>query len=130
MLLALYHRIMSIMFSALVIEDQDKTRTALCNTLNRLGCQVTTTTNVEDGITLLSTHTYDAVFTALCLRGKGGRTIARWIKIKSPETKVFILTSWKGDLEVDLLNADGIHDVIRLPLNFSEIRDKLLEHLG
>jgi hypothetical protein len=40
------------------------------------------------------------------------------------------VTSWKGDLEPSLLQFDGIHDVIHKPFNFSEIRDKVLEHLG
>jgi DNA-binding response OmpR family regulator len=60
-----------------------------------------------------------------------GRGIARWVKTSNgSDTKFFITTSWKGELERDLLRFDGINDVIRKPFSFSEIRDKVLEHLG
>ena len=35
----------------------------------------------------------------------------------------------RGDLEHSLLKLDGIHDVVHKPINFSEIRDKVLNTL-
>lgn len=64
------------------------------------------------------------------MRDMGGRSIARWVKTQYPSTKFFLVTSWKGELETNLLKLDGIQDVIHKPINFSEIRDKVLEHLG
>jgi DNA-binding response OmpR family regulator len=121
---------MSTCFRVLVIEDNSATCATLQNALSRLGCQVTTTATAESGIEALKKGLYDAVFAELCVRELGGRSVARWLKIQSPSTKCFLVTSWKGELEQNLLRMEGIHDIIRKPLIFKEIRDKVLEHFG
>jgi CheY-like chemotaxis protein len=121
---------MGISFKILVIEDNPATQEALKRSLSRLGCEVFAVDTAEGGIDELSRTHYDAVFAALCVREMGARTVARWVKNNSPQTKFFVVTSWKGDLESNLLHLDGIHDVIRKPLIFTEIRDTLLEYLG
>jgi CheY-like chemotaxis protein len=121
---------MGISFKILVIEDNPATQEALKRSLSRLGCQVFVVDTAESGIQELEKNHFDAVFAALCVREKGARSVARWVKSKSPHTKFFVVTSWKGELESNLLQLDGIHDVIRKPLIFTEIRDKLLEYLG
>ncbi len=121
---------MGVSFKILVIEDNPATQEALKRSLSRLGCEVYTVDTAEKGIAELSKISYDAVFAALCVREKGARSVARWVKTNSLKTKCFAVTSWKGELESNLLHMDGIHDVIRKPLIFTEIRDKLLEYLG
>lgn len=121
---------MGTFFRVLVIEDNPATCTTLQNAMNRLGCQVTVAITAETGIEELEKEKYDAVFAELCVREQGGRGIARWLKVNSPSTKCFLLTSWKGELETNLLRNEGIHDIIRKPLIFKEIRDKILEHFG
>lgn len=118
------------MFHVLVIDDDDELRESLRKSLTRLGCEVTVAHTAEMGLEKLKGEQFDAVFAALCVRDMGGRSIARWVKKQSSDTKFFLVTSWKGDLESNLLRIDGIHDVIHKPINFSEIRDKVLEHLG
>ena len=118
------------MFHVLVIDDDLVLRDLLRKSLSRLGCEVTVVETAERGIEQLKCDQYDAVFAALCVREVGGRSIARWVKHQATETKFFIVTSWKGDLEPNLLRIDGIHDVIHKPISFSEVRDKVLEHLG
>jgi DNA-binding response OmpR family regulator len=98
--------------------------------LARLGCKVKCVTSSENGIEELKKTNFDAVFADLCVREKGGRSVARWVKNESGKSKVFIVTSWKGELEPNLLRLDGIHAVIHKPFIFSEIRDKILEHIG
>jgi sigma-B regulation protein RsbU (phosphoserine phosphatase) len=121
---------MSAMFHVLVIDDDTVLRELLRKSLSRLGCEVTVAETAEGGIEQLKRSSYDAVFAALCVRELGGRSIARWVKHQGCGTKFFIVTSWKGDLEPHLLRIDGIHDVIHKPISFSEVRDKVLEHLG
>jgi CheY-like chemotaxis protein len=117
-------------FRIMVIEDDPATQEALRRSLSRLGCEVFAVNTAEAGIDELKKTRYDAVFAALCVREMGARGVARWVKNNSQETKFFVVTGWKGDLESNLLNLDGIHDIIRKPLIFTEIRDKLLEYLG
>lgn len=121
---------MGVSFKIMVIEDDPATQEALRRSLSRLGCEVFTAGTAEAGIEELKNTRYDAVIAALCVREKGARSVARWVKSNSLQTRFFVVTSWKGDLESNLLHLDGIHDVIRKPLIFSEIRDKLLEYLG
>jgi CheY-like chemotaxis protein len=118
------------MFHVLVIDDDADLREVLRKTLARLGCEVTVAETAECGLDYLKAVQFNAVFAALCVRAMGGRCIARWVKQQPFETKFFLITSWRGDLENNLLKLDGIHDVVHKPINFSEIRDKVLEHLG
>lgn len=118
------------MFQVLVIDDDADLREVLRKSLTRLGCDVTIAETAEKGIDILKDGRYNAVFAALCVRDMGGRSVARWVKQQSTETKFFLVTSWRGDLEHSLLKLDGIHDVVHKPINFSEVRDKILEHLG
>ncbi len=121
---------MTDMFHVLVIDDDADLREVLRKSLSRLGCNVTVAETAEKGLDNLKINRYNAVFAALCVRNMGGRSIARWVKQQSSDTKFFLVTSWRGDLEHSLLKLDGIHDVVHKPINFSEIRDKVLEHLG
>lgn len=121
---------MATMFHVLIIDDDADLRDILRKNLIRLGCEVTLANTAEGGMDCLMQSKYDAVFAALCVRDMGGRSIARWVKNELMGTKFFIVTSWKGELEANLLKLDGIHDVIHKPVSFSEVRDKVLEHLG
>lgn len=117
-------------FKILVIEDNPTNQEALKRSLIRLGCQVVAVESSEKGMDEVKKTTYDAIFAALCVRENGARGIARFVKNKSTKTKFFVVTSWKGELEQNLLYLDGIHGIVRKPLIFNEIRDILLEHLG
>jgi CheY-like chemotaxis protein len=117
-------------FQVLIVSDSAESQCDLKKNLIRLGCKVKTANSAENGIDELKKGSFDAIFADLCVREKGGRSIARWIKNESMPSKVFIVTSWKGELEPHVLQADGIHAVIHKPFNFNEIRDTLLEQIG
>jgi len=121
---------MASIFQVLIIDDDETICDVLRKSLLRLGCEVTIADTAERGLDQLKTFPYNAVFAALCVRDMGGRSIARWAKQHSLETKFFLITSWRGDFEQNLLKLDGIHDIVHKPINFSEIRDKVIEHLG
>jgi len=121
---------MSTLFNALVIDDDSNVRTTFKKALQHLGCKVTEADSAEKGMSVLCNTSFNIVFAALCVKKKGARGVARWVKANSPNTKFFIITSWKGQLETTILSADGIHGVVHKPLLFTEIREILLEHLG
>ena len=121
---------MSNSFHVLIVSENPESQCDLKKNLIRLGCRVKTANSAENGIEELKKGSFDAIFADLCVREKGGRGIARWIKNESILLKVFIVTSWKGELEPHVLQADGIHAVIHKPFNFNEIRDALLEQIG
>ena len=117
-------------FQVLIVSELQETQEELKKNLTRLGCKVKFATTAENGIEELKKTTYDAIFADLCVREKGGRSVARCVKNEAIQSKVFIVTSWKGELDPNLLKVDGIHAVIHKPFIFSEIRDKLLEQIG
>ena len=121
---------MDSVFNALIIDDNFDVRATFRKALNRLGCAVKEVESTEKGISELITTPFNLVLASLCVKNIGARGVARWIKSNSPNTKFFIITSWKGQLEEHILEVEGIHGVIHKPLLFTEIRDVLLEQLG
>ncbi|MBD3422106.1 MAG: response regulator [Chitinivibrionales bacterium] len=106
----------------LLVDDDEATLSILTRNLEKLGCEIAVADSSESGIEQLEHESYDAVFTALCVRKNGGRSLARWIKSNAPQTRCYIVTSWKGELEPELLHLDGIHGVIHKPLIFNELK--------
>lgn len=121
---------MSTYFNALVIDDDKTDRILIKKALNCLGCRVNEADSAEDGISALSLMAYNIVFASLCVKRIGARGIARWTKMNSPNTKFFVITSWKGQLDKHVLDTDGIDGIVHKPLLFTEIRDVLLDYLG
>jgi len=123
---------MSSSFSAYIVEDDPEIIQSLRCALNKLGCNVRVggigaEENLEDG---LADKRIDIAFVSLTLRQASGRTIARNIKANCPFSKIFLMTSWEGELDRDILNAEGLSGVIRKPPRFSEVKKMLIEHLG
>lgn len=123
---------MSSSFTAFIVEDDPAIIHSLRSTLNKLGCEVrvskgATSENFQEE---MNNQKIDAAFVSLTLRGTSGRAIARHIKANFPFSKIFLMTSWQGELDGDILNAEGLAGVIRKPLRFSEVKKTLIEHLG
>jgi DNA-binding response OmpR family regulator len=117
--------------NVLIIDDNADLRDSLKQLLEKLGYAVATAASAEIEKLEQDRFRYDAVFASLCLKCLGGRRMAKWAQENSAgRAKFFITTGWQGDLEPDLLRSNGIHDVIRRPYKFNELRDKIREHLG
>jgi CheY-like chemotaxis protein len=122
---------MEIKPNVLVIDDNAVLRNSLKQLLEKLGCAVATADTAETGIEQLQRSRYDAIFSALCLKQFGGTGMARWVKDNAAEgTKFFLTTSWKGELEPELLRSIGIQDVIRDPYDYNKLRDTMREHFA
>jgi len=117
--------------NVLVIDENAALRDCLKQFLEKLGCDVATAASAETGRELIRQCSYDAVFASLCMERQGGRHMAQWARENAAGcTKFIVTTGWQGDLEPDLLRLNGIHDVLRRPFNFSDVREKIQEHLG
>jgi len=114
----------------LVVEDDPSIIDILRDNLSRLGCIITFAITAEKGIEMMQHSRFHAVLAGLCVRINGGRSVARWAKAHSPQTRCYLITGWKGDLEKNLLERDGISGIIRKPISFRELHDKLSECEG
>lgn len=121
---------MSCTFNALVIDDSKDVCSTFKKVLGQLGCHVAFADTAEEGINMISLQAFDIIFVALCIRQVGARGIGRWIRYRYPRTKVMAMTSWRGELDYNILSLDGIHEVVRKPLKFNEIKKTLIKHLG
>jgi CheY-like chemotaxis protein len=114
----------------LVVEEDPSIIAILHNELSRLGCSITFAITAEKGIATMQHSRFHAVLAGLCVRINGGRSIARWAKANSPQTRCYIITGWKGELEKNLLERDGIAGIIRKPISFRDLHNKLSECEG
>lgn len=114
----------------LILEERSSTREVLKESLQKLGCAVLFAESTEEIHQTFKATRIDAVFADLCLRTISIRSISRELKNQYPETKFFLITGWKGELDKNMLSHDGIDAVFHKPLIFSKIRDAVLEHLG
>jgi len=111
------------MTSVLNIDNSEESRITLNQYLSKLGLTISNAETADQAIEILTERSIDIVITPLCLHGIGGRGIARWVKAnRAGITRVYITTSWKGELELDMLRLDGIEGVLKKPFNFSDIR--------
>ena len=108
--------------SALIIDEDKDIRLYFIKQLSRFGIETQTVETAEEGIDALQKNSYDFVIASLCVRTMGARSIARWVKLTVPKTRFYIITSWKGDLEKNILETDGIHGVMKKPLIYNEIQ--------
>lgn len=113
--------------NVLVVEDNAHTRLLFERFLKRLDCHATFCQSVERAVETLRRRVYHVVFCELCVRPEGGRGLARWIREHAPGTACYVVTGWKGELEQALLRRDGIHGVVRKPLNYNDIKAVVLD---
>ncbi|MBD3346837.1 MAG: response regulator [Chitinivibrionales bacterium] len=118
---------MRCMLKILIIDDDVAACQVLKESFARLGFKSKNVVTAEEGIEILKKEKFDVVFAALSARINGGRSVARWIKNNNLDTYCFITTSWKGELETELLRNDGVHKVIHKPLTYNQIKAVLGE---
>jgi CheY-like chemotaxis protein len=122
---------MSSLFSAYVVEEDPQTVQSLKSTLNKLGCEVTISDGTRENVENAARNSkIDVAFVSLTFREFSGRSIARSIKSNNPFSKIFLMTSWEGELDQTILNAEGLSGVIRKPPKFFEVKKALIDHLG
>lgn len=81
----------------LLVDDDEETLTILAVLIRRLHCHVDAVTSIEAAEKLLDAGRYDLVITDLRLTGvlgEEGLEILRYVKEKSPKTRVILVTGF------------------------------------
>jgi CheY-like chemotaxis protein len=114
----------------LVIDDDDRVRDLLRDILLLGGHRVIEAPDGGAGIQYLEKgSSVDMVMTDLVMPVKNGWEVAKWVKLKSPELPVVLITGWGERLDEEKVRETRIDLIISKPFEIYEIL-KLVDQLG
>ncbi len=112
----------------LVIDDNNSTRGILSKMLCRLGYEVSSADNGENGLNLFLNNKFDLVITDLNMPGMNGIDLTYCIKEKSPYTLVVLMTGDEKEVILSRIKGTGVDQVIFKPFALAEI-DETIQRL-
>ena len=107
----------------LVIDDDERVRTLLRDILLFGGFQVIEASDGKSGIGYFEKGGFDMVLTDLGMPGMNGWEVARWIKSRTPQIPVALVTGWGTNLDEEKIKEAGVDLVIGKPFEVNEILD-------
>jgi CheY-like chemotaxis protein len=105
----------------LVIDDDDRVRALLKDILVFGGHQVIEASDGIVGMKCLEEGRFDMVLTDLGMPIMNGWEVARWVKNKSPQIPVGLITGWGINLEEEKVKESGVDLIIPKPFQVKEI---------
>ncbi|MBM4348255.1 MAG: response regulator [Deltaproteobacteria bacterium] len=106
----------------LIIDDDDRVRTLLSNILKFAGHRVIEASDGDSGIRCLEEgESVDMVLTDLGMPLKNGWEVTKWIKAKTPQLPVILVTGWGTGLDEEKIKESGVDLVIKKPFEVNEI---------
>lgn len=105
----------------LVIEDDERVRTLLRDILLFGGFQVIEASDGKSGIGYFEKGGFDMVLTDLGMPGMNGWEVARWIKSRTPQIPVALITGWGTNLDEEKIKASGVDWIIGKPFLVNEV---------
>jgi len=115
-------------FTILVIDDDDRVRTLLRDILVFGGHQVIEASDGILGMKYLEGGKFDMVLTDLGMPVMNGWEVAKWVKRKTPQTPVGLITGWGINLEEEKIKESGVDLIIGKPFQVSEILDAVNQY--
>src|SRR5690242_4305334 len=108
----------------LIIDDEASLRQTLARILQRVGFEVTTTANGQEGVSLLSQHVFDLIYLDLRMPDLNGLDVLKVIHAKYPNLPVILFTA-----QPDLTSAvealrHGATDYLLKPLKPQAVIDR------
>ncbi|HEU4888171.1 MAG TPA: ATP-binding protein [Thermoanaerobaculia bacterium] len=109
----------------LLVDDNEVNREVLIEMLRRLGHDVTSAADGEQGQTKLETATFDAVFMDVQLPGIDGLELTRRFRASANTTPVIGLTAHTSRLDRDRCIAAGMNAVLSKPVLAHQLEETL-----
>ena len=110
--------------TVLVIDDDDRVRSLLRDILLFGGHEVIEASDGESGVRHLEKGgSVDMVLTDLGMPLKNGWEVAKWIKTKTPQIPVVLVTGWGTNLDEGKIRDSGVDMIIGKPFQVNEILD-------
>ena len=112
----------------LVIDDEDRFRNNMVKLLGLHGFDVVSAKDGEEGLALLTDHTFDVILLDLKMPGLSGGDVLPFIKKNSPDSEVIILTGHASiDSAAELLEK-GATDYLLKPCSTEELVTTIRMH--
>lgn len=105
----------------LVVDDERVVVEHIKNVLTKKGDEIDTALSGEEALSLLKDFKYDVAFIDYQLPGKSGLEIVGFIKKRSPETKVAMLTGYPL-MKESIAKFVGVDEYMEKPLDIEEIQ--------
>lgn len=113
------------LLSLIIVEDEDDIRTGLATAVNwsELGFAVAATfSSGEAAQDYLAERSCDVVLTDICLGGISGLDLAKWLSLRSPDTKVILLSGYSDFRYAQLAINYRCSRYLLKPIDLSELR--------
>lgn len=114
----------------LIVDDLDGFVEVAAKMVESWGYQVCTASSGEKAIEMYEEEKPNAVLMDLRMPGMDGFSAFKKIKEKDPEAKTFLMTAYGEDLKTENPKKEGILYVFEKPFSLSELKEKLITHLG
>jgi DNA-binding response OmpR family regulator len=105
----------------LVIDDDERVRTILRDILLFGGFQVIEASDGKSGIGYFEKGGFDMVLTDLGMPEMNGWEVAKWIKSRTPQIPVALITGWGTNLDEEKIKTSGVDWIIGKPFQVNEI---------
>ena len=117
-------------YTILVIDDDERVRTLLRDILVFGGHQVIEASDGILGMKYLEEGKFDMVLTDLGMPAMNGWEVAKWVKRKTPQIPVGLITGWGKNLEEEKIKESGVDLIIGKPFQVNEILEAVKQFVG
>jgi len=117
-------------YTILVIDDDERVRTLLKDILVFGGHQVIEASDGILGMKCLEEGKFDMVLTDLGMPAMNGWEVVKWVKSKTPQIPVGLITGWGRNLEEEKIKESGVDLIIGKPFQVSEILEAVNRYIS
>lgn len=105
----------------LIVDDEQGIRELLISEFVKLGYDVFSSVNGEEAVSMLQTEKVDIVITDMKMPKVDGLELLKFVKEKTPETEVIIITGYATvENALDAMRS-GAYDFVQKPFNIDEL---------
>jgi YesN/AraC family two-component response regulator len=116
----------------LIVDDEEALTFSLYQTFINLPveCEVITAASGEEAQERINKYKFDIVITDIAMPGLDGLDLLSRIKLKSPDTRVIIITAYGSDERKEQAYIRGAENYIEKPFDLNQIRDIVIKMLS
>jgi PAS domain S-box-containing protein len=107
----------------LVIDDEENICALLKEFLNKEGYNVTVAVGGDKGFEMVKKHAFPIIITDLNMPKISGWELARYVKLKNPETIIIMLSGWEETIQELNAKEPTIDFILQKPVSFNKLSE-------